>query len=248
MNPLVSVVIPTLNEEKYIGKTLDRLTNQNFKDFEIIIVDGGSGDDTVEIAKKYGVKTIISKGANVCKARNIGLYASRGQIVVGADADTIYPINHLSSIYEEFKNNEDVIAVTGRWEMVEAPYWATVFWRLINFILDFVYANFGLVLYAPALNLSFKKQVLLDVGGYNEFLDFGGDEIDILNKLKKYRMDNGRKGKIIFKKTLEPKINGRRWNVGFFKVLFREVIYGYWLNYILRKYFSKDYIRAKPVR
>jgi len=53
-NPLISVVIPAFNEENFIAKTLESLLNQDFKDFEIIVVDNNSTDQTAEIAKKFG--------------------------------------------------------------------------------------------------------------------------------------------------------------------------------------------------
>ena len=72
----ISIVIPTLNEEKHIRKLLKTLRRQTYKDFEIIIIDGDSKDDTKKIIKKFAklhprVKLIIEKKKSVGRARNL---------------------------------------------------------------------------------------------------------------------------------------------------------------------------------
>ena len=57
--PKISIVIPSLNEEKFLPILLESITKQTFKDFEVIIADAGSKDNTVEIAKKFGAKVVI---------------------------------------------------------------------------------------------------------------------------------------------------------------------------------------------
>ena len=58
MNPEISVIIPAMNEEKYIGFPLKGFKNQSFRNFEIVVVDGGSKDNTVKISKRYGAKVL----------------------------------------------------------------------------------------------------------------------------------------------------------------------------------------------
>src|SRR3989338_4493846 len=76
MEPKISIVIPTLNEEKDIGKLLLSVSNQSYKNYEIIIVDGGSSDNTVKIAKKYTGKVFVLPKAGVTKSRNYGIKIS----------------------------------------------------------------------------------------------------------------------------------------------------------------------------
>ena len=68
----LSVVVPTYNEEKYIEKTLQALRKQTFTDFEIIVKDGGSKDQTVEIAEKFADKTVPLPDSSAADALNQG--------------------------------------------------------------------------------------------------------------------------------------------------------------------------------
>lgn len=81
---MISIVIPALNEEKYIEKTLKQIP----KDIEIIVVCDGCTDNTGEIARKYA-KIYIIKERNVSKARNYGAIKANSDIIIFLDADTL---------------------------------------------------------------------------------------------------------------------------------------------------------------
>ena len=86
-----SIIIPTLNEEAYIEKTIYALKHLNYpkEDFEIIVVDNGSQDRTVERANCAGANLVLyeeKRGTNM--ARNKGIENSSGEILVFVDADT----------------------------------------------------------------------------------------------------------------------------------------------------------------
>ncbi|MEM0007921.1 MAG: glycosyltransferase [Candidatus Bathyarchaeia archaeon] len=88
-SPLVSIVIPTLNSARFLDKCLQSIKAQTYPNIEIIVVDGGSTDETVSIAKKYGVN-VIEGCFNKPSARNIGILKSKGEYVILADADYIF--------------------------------------------------------------------------------------------------------------------------------------------------------------
>lgn len=75
-NPLISVVVPTLNEEKFIERTLVSLINQDFKNYELIVVDNNSLDRTAEIAERFGARVIFEPKAWVIADR-LGLWLQR---------------------------------------------------------------------------------------------------------------------------------------------------------------------------
>lgn len=92
--PLFSVIIPTLNEEKFLPKLLASLSEQTQKNFEVIVVDGSSKDKTVRVATSYARKfphlqVIVSKTASLPLQRNLGAKAARGEWFVFVDADSI---------------------------------------------------------------------------------------------------------------------------------------------------------------
>lgn len=113
---MFSVIIPTLNEEKHIANILENLKNQTFKDFEVIIIDADSKDNTKKNAhkfKKYFKKFrfIIEKRKGVGLARNIGARVSKGDILVFLDSDGTFERNFLKKAAEQIKRRK--LNVTG---------------------------------------------------------------------------------------------------------------------------------------
>ncbi|MEM1554102.1 MAG: glycosyltransferase [Thermoproteota archaeon] len=111
----ISVVIPTFNEEKYIEKLLISLCNQTIprEDYEIIIVDGGSTDRTIEICKKYADKIIMQETPTVGGARNDGVKNAEAELVFTTDADCIVTPDLLERIISDFNNNPKVVMIYG---------------------------------------------------------------------------------------------------------------------------------------
>ncbi|MCL1929751.1 glycosyltransferase [Candidatus Saccharibacteria bacterium] len=90
--PFFSVVIPTLNEEKFLPKLLRNLVDQYWSDFEVIHIDGHSDDQTVQEAAKFktklNIKTVTCKIRNVSVQRNLGGEHAVGEWIIFFDADT----------------------------------------------------------------------------------------------------------------------------------------------------------------
>jgi len=110
----ISVIIPAHNEEKYLEKTLQSLRQQNFLDYETIIVCNGCTDQTVEIAQKYlnrNTKIIPQNIADVSLARNIGAKEASGEILLFLDADTELEPSSLKTVVEEY-NDKTAVATT----------------------------------------------------------------------------------------------------------------------------------------
>lgn len=104
---MISIIIPTWNEEKYLPKLLDCIKNQTYKDYEVIIADANSKDKTKQIAKKYGCK--IVKGGMPGVGRNNGAKIAKGNILLFLDADSLIEEDFLkNSISEMEKRSLDV--------------------------------------------------------------------------------------------------------------------------------------------
>lgn len=104
-NAKISVIIPVYNCEEYIGNTLKSVINQDFKDFEIIVIDDGSTDNSLKVInetlKNSGAryKVIHQENGGVSVARNHGIDVSSGEYLVFVDGDDFVMPNHLSELY-----------------------------------------------------------------------------------------------------------------------------------------------------
>ena len=90
----ISIVIPAFNEENYIQHLLMSLAKQTKKDFEVVVVDGSSSDNTVAVVNSFlntlpTLRMIVSNQANLPLQRNIGARATHGKWLIFMDADTI---------------------------------------------------------------------------------------------------------------------------------------------------------------
>jgi len=93
MQPLVSVIIPAYNEEKYIVNTLKSLKNQNYKNIEIIVVANNCSDKTAEISSEFADIVLQTDIQGISYAKNLGAKNAKGDIFVFLDADSIVEID-----------------------------------------------------------------------------------------------------------------------------------------------------------
>jgi len=109
--PAVSVIIPTYNRGWILREAVDSVLNQDFTDFELIVVDDGSTDDTGEILAAYGRSVIVLRQPNqgVSAARNRGIAEARAQLVALLDSDDLWLPQKLSRQVDFFKINPEAL-------------------------------------------------------------------------------------------------------------------------------------------
>lgn len=125
----VSVVVPVYNGADYIGETLESILNQDFKSYELVIVDDGSTDNSLEIIKnnlsKSNIqnKVITQENKGVSNARNVGLENSSGKYVIFVDDDDIIASNHISCLFENIRDNDgsftEMLKITEDGEIID---------------------------------------------------------------------------------------------------------------------------------
>ena len=102
MKPFFSIVIPTYNRADLIGLTLDSVLAQSFAEFEVLVVDDGSRDNTAEVVRGYSdprVRYLPKENAERGAARNYGLYRAQGEYVIFLDSDDLLHPSHLSTLH-----------------------------------------------------------------------------------------------------------------------------------------------------
>jgi len=107
---MISIIIPTYNEERYLPKLLKSIRAQKFNDYEIIVADNNSQDKTASIAEKYNCHVV--KGGRPAKARNNGAKIAKGEYLLFLDADVILPKNFLYKAIKEFQEKKIHFACT----------------------------------------------------------------------------------------------------------------------------------------
>jgi len=221
----ISVIVPTFNEEKNIENFLIQFERQTLprKDFEIIIVDGGSTDRTREIASLYADKVILQKSRGIGGARNDGAKVAQSPFIATTDADVILPNFWLERILKHF-DNSNVVAVCGSDGPIERNAKTRI---LYFFIRNIIHGASVLGLYCTGgTNSAFRKEVFEKIGGYKSLPH--SDDVEIAFRLK-------REGRIVYDRNLFVRMSVRRLEKrGYFNTLLL------WLKGDLRLIFGLD--------
>ena len=121
-NPLVSIVIPVHNGEKYIKESIDSCLNQTYNNIEIIVVDDKSEDNTLKILKEYGDKLIVlpvEKQNGLGNVINIGIRKSKGKYIARMDADDIMYPTRIEKQVQYLESNPNCVAIGGQIDIID---------------------------------------------------------------------------------------------------------------------------------
>lgn len=183
-----------MNEERILPNLLNSLSNQSFKNFELIVVDGNSQDKTRDVFNKFKSKfkssiLLISKMKNVSCQRNIGAQKARGAYLVFFDADVTIEKDYMIKLINKLKQNIDFAATRFM------PDTEKVFDHLIIFITNliiFLSNLFGKPL-MNGTNLIFKRDIFVKLGGFDQEVVFAED-VELAQRCAK----NGFRGRVFF--------------------------------------------------
>lgn len=200
----ISVVIPAYNEERYLPKTLESIKQLDRKPDEVLVVDGGSKDNTSIVAKQHGAKVLLVPHRGIGFARQKGLERATGDIVAFTDSDTVLPHDWLTKI-EETLNNPDTVGVFGTFRVPDGWWLYRGYINWVQPILNQLYYWCGVPM-APGQNIAFFRQKALDAGGFPK--DFKiAEDIEMARRLMKL-------GRVRLRQDLIVLSSGRRGNEG----------------------------------
>lgn len=174
---MISVIIPALNEEKYISKCIEGIKSQTFRNYEVIIVDGKSSDKTIEVIKKISnFKVIISDKRNAPYQRNLGAKYAKGDFLIFTDADTVLSPNAFYEINKLLKENPNVAggSITGIFEPIDFKV------RLLNCINPLVQKTLTLT-YAYCIFV--RKNIFESINGFRNCVC---EDSELGERIKKY--------------------------------------------------------------
>ena len=111
----VSIIVPLYNVEKYVEQCLKTLINQSYNNYEIILIDDGSTDDTLKICEKFKsnskIKLLTQKNQGVSKTRNRGIIESNGKYVMFVDSDDLVDRDYVKDLVECLEKNDVDVAI-----------------------------------------------------------------------------------------------------------------------------------------
>jgi glycosyltransferase involved in cell wall biosynthesis len=174
-HPQISVIIPTLNEESVIGRCLDSLDKNNFPKsaFEVIVVDNGSTDRTIDVAKSFesilSVKVFKLEKVHISALRNLGAAEARGRFLAFLDADCLAPENWLASALRRLEDSDAGI-VGAHYGIPDDSTWVGRLWTQDRFA-----EKTGDVSYVPAGDLLLNREMFFSVGCFDESIQTNED-------------------------------------------------------------------------
>jgi glycosyltransferase involved in cell wall biosynthesis len=180
-SPKVSVLIPAYNQAQFLGDAIQSVLDQTYSDFELIIVNDASTDNTNQVIEQFPdprIRCIThEQNRGLSAARNTGIRAASGDLVALLDSDDYYHPEKLR-VHIDFLEKHPEIEATcnARYDLIHSSKTIRDLWRpplrisLSNLVLGFPYAPSDLVI---------RRDWLYRVGLYNETLTFFGEDLDM---------------------------------------------------------------------
>ncbi len=184
--PNISIIVPVLNAERYIDLCIKSLINQNYPKgrYEIIIVDNGSVDDTVNILNRYyeycrNIKILYESNKGSYSARNTGIKNSKGDIIAFTDSDCIVSENWIRELSKGFISDNIGCVVGAVHSYQDNTHQSDTLVEKFSKNKDIMSQertlNSNFLPYGETANVAFRKNVLYHIGYFDEIFKSGGD-------------------------------------------------------------------------
>lgn len=254
-DPLVSIITPSFNQGQFIEETLKSVASQTYKNYEHIIIDGGSTDNTIKILKKYKkiypykIRWISEKDKGQSDAINKGLKMAKGEVLCYLNSDDVFYPYTLKIVTDFFNKNKNAFWVTGDYEVINEkskrirsfiPFYKKI-WSIFPYKTTLLLCNF---INQPST--FWKKEVFKKVGYFNVDYKYNMDFdywIRIFNKGFKLFVLNKKLSKF---RVHSKSIGGSQFDKQFNHMLFLIKKYSnnsfiFWFNFIHYKFITFIY-------
>lgn len=200
--PAVSVILPAFNAEKHLGEAVDSILSQTFTDFELIVVDDGSTDRTLEIVRgnsDYRV-TVISNSENLglAKSLNVGISKARGRYIARQDADDISLPERLQKQFDYMEKHPKIAVLgTGRLTLSDDG-------KIRAYRPPMESPTFEDMLKSSRIigaSVMMRKELIDEVGGYDDFFRQADDYDLWLRVMKKHPVASLREGLYVVRRN-----------------------------------------------
>lgn len=226
MNELISVIVPVYNAQNYLEECLESILNQTYKNIEIICINDGSKDKSLEIIKKYmfldkRIKLIDKiKNEGVAKARNEGYKICKGNIICSVDSDDFLEKDSIEQAYKFLKEKNLKIS------LFDSYYFYTEGnIKRINFLSNMSVIN-GKEAFKKSLNWEiaplglYTKEIIINV--YDEIY-FNGDELASRKRLLKCKKIGISNGKYFYRQHNTSITKTKKFNPKKFEILLTDI-------------------------
>lgn len=193
VTPLISIIIPLYNAEKYIPETIQSVLNQTYKNWELIIVDDGSTDNSANIVKSYidedtRIKYYHKKNTGVSETRNQGIKLAKGDYIAFLDADDVWEKNNLELKLDCLKSDHSLMWVFSNMTTIdnESNPLGSAPAGHDNNILDSILYWDREVIPGPCSNIILKKECLVDGLKFDRSFSTAADQDFTLYLAKNY--------------------------------------------------------------
>ncbi len=185
MNMDLSVIIPAYNEEKYIGKCIRSVKNQNKKlDYEIIVSDSQSTDDTTNIARKAGVKVVLGPKKGPSFGRNLGAKKAKGKYLLFIDADATLDRNTFSALSDGIRDQKKAVFLAKLKQDKDGKTKNAAF-KIFNIMNGFLIKHASKFAVFTGSFICIRSDAFRNIGGFNNKFSLSEDR-DLVIKAMKY--------------------------------------------------------------
>lgn len=217
MSPKFSIIVPVYNKAPYIRKALDSIVSQTFRDWELIVVDDGSTDNSLQVVNEYirdvlcmmsnvsvKIKVISQANAGVATARNRGVKESKGECVAFLDADDWWEKDFLEEMDKLIMDYPDAGLYGCDYYYLKNGR-KKIFPKNVEGYIDYcrVYADCGVMPIHPS-GAIIPRKVFDEIGGFNPQIKMGEDFILFMQIVLKYKVAFLNKQLVTFNQDADP--------------------------------------------